>query len=134
MRANSCTYKGSYTGSVSKTRNGHVCQKWNASGPHTPKVKPEMSNHNKCRNPDGDPNGPWCYTTSKSVRWEYCDIPECRCDQDCLPKGDAGLQYNGKIAQTKFNDRCQKWNSNTPHKPTYKPADSGMYRNRHYVK
>lgn len=31
-----------------------------------------------CRNPDGDVNGPWCYTTDSRKAWEYCDIPKCR--------------------------------------------------------
>ncbi|KAL7987622.1 hypothetical protein Chor_006541 [Crotalus horridus] len=31
-----------------------------------------------CRNPDGDINGPWCYTTDKKQGWEYCDVPQCR--------------------------------------------------------
>ena len=30
-----------------------------------------------CRNPDGSPGGPWCYTTDPDVRWEYCDVPTC---------------------------------------------------------
>ena len=32
---------------------------------------------NYCRNPDGEPNGPWCYTTDSKKRWEYCGIPKC---------------------------------------------------------
>lgn len=31
---------------------------------------------NYCRNPDGE-TAPWCYTTDKGVRWEYCEIPSC---------------------------------------------------------
>ena len=31
---------------------------------------------NYCRNPDGE-SFPWCYTTDKSKRWDYCDIPLC---------------------------------------------------------
>ena len=36
-----------------------------------------IKDHNYCRNPDGDDNGPWCYTTHPKVRWEYCKIPRC---------------------------------------------------------
>jgi len=32
---------------------------------------------NYCRNPDNEPEGPWCYTTNASVRWDYCDVPGC---------------------------------------------------------
>ena len=32
---------------------------------------------NKCRDPDGT-GTPWCYTTNKDVKWEYCDIPICK--------------------------------------------------------
>ncbi len=32
---------------------------------------------NLCRNPHSDPGGPWCYTTDKKVRWEYCGIVTC---------------------------------------------------------
>ena len=32
---------------------------------------------NYCRNPGGSPEGPWCYTTDPSSRWEYCDVPLC---------------------------------------------------------
>ena len=34
-----------------------------------------MSNY--CRNPDLEPNGPWCYTTDSKKRWEHCGIPKC---------------------------------------------------------
>ena len=30
-----------------------------------------------CRNPDGDVNGPWCYTTNPRKLFDYCDIPQC---------------------------------------------------------
>ncbi len=32
---------------------------------------------NKCRNPDGDPRGPWCITDLETSRLEYCEIRVC---------------------------------------------------------
>ncbi len=32
---------------------------------------------NFCRNPDLEPQGPWCYTTDRAKRWQYCEIPLC---------------------------------------------------------
>ena len=36
-----------------------------------------LGDHNFCRNPDGEPGGPWCYTTDPQVRWAYCGVPKC---------------------------------------------------------
>ncbi|XP_065064814.1 uncharacterized protein LOC135691020 [Rhopilema esculentum] len=72
-----------FRGTVNKTVGGHTCQHWNVHKPHshrqlTAKTHPwEGLEENYCRNPDGEPDGPWCYTTSKSVRWDYCDVPTC---------------------------------------------------------
>ncbi len=38
---------------------------------------PDGMDNNYCRNPDNEPGGPWCYTTSHNKRWEYCHIPFC---------------------------------------------------------
>ena len=35
------------------------------------------ANVNYCRNPDGEPCGPWCYTEDPAKRWEYCDVKMC---------------------------------------------------------
>ena len=32
--------------------------------------------NNFCRNPDGE-DFPWCYTTDKNKKWDYCDISIC---------------------------------------------------------
>merc|ERR1712187_968518 len=67
-----------YRGCQDKTRSGKTCQSWASQTPHahsnTPSSKPGkgLGNHNSCRNPDGE-STIWCYTTSASVRWEYCD-------------------------------------------------------------
>jgi len=70
-----------YRGKISKTRSGLQCQKWNLQAPHAHSFQPEWYpqedlSENYCRNPDREPNGPWCYTASQR-RWEYCDVPLC---------------------------------------------------------
>ncbi|XP_037541126.1 plasminogen [Nematolebias whitei] len=72
-----------YRGSTSMTNLGVTCQAWSAQSPHqhtsfTPQTHPTKGlEGNSCRNPDGDANGPWCYTTDTSKKWDYCHIPDC---------------------------------------------------------
>lgn len=74
----------SYTGYVSMTTLGRVCQPWNMQRPHR---------HN-CANPNyWSPSGPgsldaaknycrdpdrtgylWCFTTDPGLRWDSCDV------------------------------------------------------------
>ena len=73
------TRQDGYRGCQTKTVSGKTCQKWTAQSPHrhsrTPSNFPNkgLGDHNYCRNPDGEGGGIWCYTTSASRRWEYCD-------------------------------------------------------------
>jgi hypothetical protein len=73
-----------YVGKQSVTKSGLQCQHWNSQTPHPHSLIPEIYGNeltnaeNYCRNPGGrGAKGPWCYTTDRSVRWEYCDIPSC---------------------------------------------------------
>ncbi|XP_059898409.1 plasminogen [Gadus macrocephalus] len=74
---------GTYRGSTSMTSAGVTCQAWSSQVPHKhnrfiPQMHPELGlERNYCRNPDDDVNGPWCYTTDRSKKWDYCQIPEC---------------------------------------------------------
>ncbi|KAG5846632.1 hypothetical protein ANANG_G00117030 [Anguilla anguilla] len=72
-----------YRGPTSMTALGVTCQAWSAMTPHhhssfTPTTHPTKGlESNQCRNPDGDGNGPWCYTTDPNKKWDYCQIPDC---------------------------------------------------------
>ncbi|KAJ0026797.1 hypothetical protein NQD34_017797 [Periophthalmus magnuspinnatus] len=74
---------GTYRGPTSMTAAGVTCQAWSAQSPHqhnsfTPETHPTKGlDGNSCRNPDNDVNGPWCYTTDRTKKWDYCEIPDC---------------------------------------------------------
>ena len=72
-------YRGrNYRGCKTTTLSGKTCQKWSSQSPHghtrTPQTYSGMGlgDHNYCRNPDNMGGGPWCYTTDRTKRWEYC--------------------------------------------------------------
>ncbi|XP_066533081.1 plasminogen-like [Hoplias malabaricus] len=76
-----------YRGPTSKTITGVTCQAWAAQTPHVSNFSPlthrdKGLESNECRNPDNDINGPWCYTTDPSKKWDYCQIPDCVSDTD----------------------------------------------------
>jgi len=79
-----CWDENGYFGKINSTLGGHICQKWNSKIPHIPLFKPSNdSDHNFCRNPDSDPRGPWCYTTSPFHRYQFCGIKKCSaCDRN----------------------------------------------------
>ncbi|XP_056419590.1 plasminogen [Hyla sarda] len=111
-----------YRGTESKTRSGKTCQDWTATTPHTPNYTPTNFpdaglDANFCRNPDGDPNGPWCYTTDPNQRFEFCDITQC--EEECFHCN--GENYRGEISKTKSGLQCQAWDSQKPHAHGYKP-------------
>jgi len=78
-----------YSGIKDKTVNGLPCQAWASQSPQTHKEYTDFPEGNEadadnyCRNPDGSPDGPWCYTTDPTVRWEYCDVKLCG---TCVPR------------------------------------------------
>ena len=70
----------SYAGDVFVTSNGTICQDWVSQSPHEHFTsRPELLHQasRDCRNPGGSGERPWCYTIDSSIRWEYCDPPQC---------------------------------------------------------
>ena len=86
-------YHVNYTGTVSVTREGYPCQRWDSQQPnnhsmqigmHFPDTDVTLSAaRNFCRNPNLEPQGAWCFVASGETRWSYCDIPKCRAGQWC---------------------------------------------------
>jgi len=126
----------SYKGTTAVTKTGKTCQAWTAQSPHkhTRDDKGSFKSYwtnlgesaaqakNYCRDPDNT-GGLWCYTTDSSSRWEYCNVPACGADANCL-EGDYKA-YKGEFAQTKTGKTCQAWTAQSPHKHTR--DDSGSF-------
>uniref|UniRef100_A0A8D0EAB2 Plasminogen n=1 Tax=Salvator merianae TaxID=96440 RepID=A0A8D0EAB2_SALMN len=74
---------------------------------------------NYCRNPDNDDKGPWCYTTDPTIRFDFCNIPEC--EEECMHC--SGENYQGKISQTESGLQCQAWAAQEPHAHGYIPSN-----------
>ena len=61
----------------SRTINGFECQRWDVLYPHEP--NPDVlsnllrSDHNYCAPALSTDPRPWCYTTNKFKKWDYCD-------------------------------------------------------------
>ncbi|CAG0900009.1 unnamed protein product [Darwinula stevensoni] len=77
-----------YRGTKNVTKSGLPCQPWLKNSPNDMvdtfasrnlKFPDDLyPSHNFCRNPDTDPDGPWCYNGSgTSPRYQNCDIPLC---------------------------------------------------------
>lgn len=79
-----------YRGAQIRTRTGRLCQEWSAQTPHLtnpylPGVYPYNESDltlNYCRNPQGDANTIWCFTTDTEKKWQECRpvgaiLPEC---------------------------------------------------------
>merc|ERR1712179_844830 len=99
-----------YLGHRAVTSSGKTCQRWDSQSPHKHPVnnvnhfpKAALNEANYCRNPDDAPGGPWCYTTDRKIRWEYCDIPMYACVfsnvySDTAPKSGKGDDNESKIS------------------------------------
>ncbi len=69
-----------YSGDVTSTESGTVCQEWFSQTPHrhiSYSAEELYVAGRECRNPGGRGLRPWCYTSDAFSRWEYCDVPKC---------------------------------------------------------
>ena len=86
-----------YHGNISVTASGIPCQSWTEQCPHRHTMNttyPELNNaENFCRNPQNSGKRPWCFTTDRTRRWEYCDIPKCVPGIPAETKKHDGLIY-----------------------------------------
>ncbi|CAH1776060.1 unnamed protein product [Owenia fusiformis] len=79
------TLGDAYRGTLSVTNTGKTCQRWDSQSPHSHQVTDNSAvpdetlgdANNYCRNANSWQEGPWCYTTDSSTRWEYCDVQLC---------------------------------------------------------
>uniref|UniRef100_A0A9J8AZV4 Macrophage stimulating 1 n=1 Tax=Cyprinus carpio carpio TaxID=630221 RepID=A0A9J8AZV4_CYPCA len=116
-----------YRGKVSTTKSGRTCQQWWSKFPHDHRRTPSAANGlelNYCRNPDSDPNGPWCYTTDPDMRYESCDIPQCK-NEVCITCN--GEDYRGQVDHTVSGRECQRWDQQYPHQHIYQPENHSYW-------
>ncbi|XP_042631494.1 hepatocyte growth factor-like [Cyprinus carpio] len=84
-----------YNGKRAKTRSGIPCAPWNDHSKSNERdVDLLMAEQpgNFCRNPDKDKHGPWCYTNSSSIPWDYCSLKPCEPSHNNLPQKDEGTK------------------------------------------
>ncbi|XP_054337662.1 hepatocyte growth factor-like protein isoform X3 [Pongo pygmaeus] len=113
-----------YRGTMATTVGGLPCQAWSHKFPNDHKYTPTLRNgleENFCRNPDGDPGGPWCYTTDPAVRFQSCGIKSCR-EAACVWCN--GEDYRGAVDRTESGRECQRWDLQHPHQHPFEPGSS----------
>ncbi|CAG0891573.1 unnamed protein product [Darwinula stevensoni] len=84
---------GEYVGVKDKTISGFDCIPWldadssggdRIRGLRKGSFSDELTDsHNFCRNPNGNPGGPWCNIVvpgKPNLKWEYCDVSFCDFD------------------------------------------------------
>ncbi|XP_057685595.1 prothrombin [Corythoichthys intestinalis] len=115
-----------YEGDIFITKSGKRCQRWRDGFPH-PIIREfnasepgSILKENYCRNPDGQDEGPWCFTQDPTVPKETCSVPICgipfvppteppipKQPSNCLIEN--GIDYNGDLSVTLGGHTCLPW-------------------------
>ncbi|XP_056157167.1 prothrombin [Lampris incognitus] len=116
-----------YLGNINVTVSGRICQFWSSNFPH-PVIREFNSSEpgsilkeNFCRNPDGNPSGPWCFTRDPTRQKEACSVPKCGEEfvpptfaseqavstKQCLT--NKGVNYAGDLSVTLQGHTCLEW-------------------------
>ncbi|CAH1777804.1 unnamed protein product, partial [Owenia fusiformis] len=120
-------------GKTFKTKGGINCQRWDQQSPHNHVIgitNDEFPDDtvadagSYCRNPVGyHSGGPWCYTSNKLVRFDYCNVSLCDCKT--TDKGETYMAYTNTTLSGKT---CQRWDSQTPH--SHDQTDASKFPDR----
>lgn len=97
-----------FLGELSETQTGSRCRRWETIVGYTDGDFPDLSvkkASNFCRNPNTDPNGPWCYIHSAKQKKDACNIPLC--SSDCRLTGP-GMEYSGTVSFS-AHKHCELW-------------------------
>ena len=93
------------------TKSGYTCQRWDMQKPHkhesnTPETKPRSGlDRNYCRNPDQEPMGPWCYTTTPGKRWDYCNVKLCKSGRLLMRQRDLSNAFLRSFQNERVSDK-----------------------------
>jgi len=113
-----------YRGNVKKTRTGRDCELWSEEKKSDGKAgwhptwsgaaEKGIGDHRYCRNPDNEPEGPWCYIKGDpNKRWEYCNVDLCNGKDKCKDKNDKDArEYRGNKARN-YGHKCMNWSIKT---------------------
>uniref|UniRef100_K1R631 G-protein coupled receptor GRL101 n=1 Tax=Magallana gigas TaxID=29159 RepID=K1R631_MAGGI len=129
-----------YRGTISVTIYGKTCQRWDSQTPHAHTYDKDLPGNasvheNYCRNPRAsDETVPWCYTTDKNIRWQYCGVPYCEVDFSKCKLTSEGLDYRGNVSRTASGKTCQRWDKQYPWTHTYTDLYGGNSVHENYCR